>query len=450
MKTLFETAEELASGRTSAEDLIGTALQACRETAASINAFAFIDAGGALAAARESDARRRQGATLGILDGIPVSVKDNIFVKGLPASWGSLLFDGFVPDRDDLVVERLRAAGAVILGKTTTPEFSLGGRTWSLKHGHTRNPLHPDLTPGGSSGGAAASVAAGIVPLAIGTDAGGSIRLPASYTGLYGLRPSTGGIARRHGFPPLALDYQVIGLLTRTLGDLRLAFSLLRGPDIRDPLSTRLPARSGSGRKAGWLVRVGDDPVDPVVAERVREAAERMARAGWTIVQRTLPCDIGKVRSVWATLTSVSVWRLVSSRPLWEENVTPSIANLAAKGRSITCEDYAGALDDLSALQRQVSEGWGDMDVLLTPTAASPAWPVEDEFPRLIDGIPGHPRAQSVFAGWVNAVGYPALSIPAASHSDGRPIGVQIVGRFGDDDGILEIADLVSTGAGLP
>jgi aspartyl-tRNA(Asn)/glutamyl-tRNA(Gln) amidotransferase subunit A len=225
-----------------------------------LNAFTHVDRDGALAAATAATARQAAGVRLGPLDGIPVSVKDNIFVAGLPARWGSLLFREHVPDRDDVCVERLRAAGAVIVGKTTTPELAMLGRTDSRLSGVTRSPWDPTLTPGGSSGGASASVAAGITTLAIGTDMGGSTRLPASYTGLLGMRPSTGRIARRFGFPATAIDFPVIGPFTRTMRDMRLLYGALAGPDPRDsypygfcPLRTSRP-KVGSG-SAGFRDR---------------------------------------------------------------------------------------------------------------------------------------------------------------------------------------------------
>ena len=210
-----------------------------------LNAFTHVDRDGALAAARAATARQASGTRLSPLDGIPVSVKDNIFVAGMPARWGSLLFRDHVPDRDDICVERLRAAGAVIIGKTTTPEFALLGRTDSRLSGVTRSPWDPALTPGGSSGGAVASVAAGVTPLAIGTDMGGSTRLPASYTGLVGMRPSTGRLPRRFGFPPTA---------TRLPGDLSVrphharhaaAVQRARRPGPARPVLPAVSARTG-------------------------------------------------------------------------------------------------------------------------------------------------------------------------------------------------------------
>ena len=181
--------------RISPVEVLEGVISRCESLNPRLNAIVALDLEGARTAARASEARMQSRARLGALDGLPVTVKDNIFVRGMPATWGSLLYRDFTPEDDDLAVERLRAEGAVIVGKTNTPEFALASFTDNRVFGPTRNPWNPDLTPGGSSGGAVAAIATGMVPLAIGTDAGGSIRLPASHTGLVGFRPSTGRVA---------------------------------------------------------------------------------------------------------------------------------------------------------------------------------------------------------------------------------------------------------------
>ena len=188
-----------------------TALAAARTH--DLNAFTALLDDRALAAAAAADERRRQGRTLGPLDGVPYAVKDNIFVAGAPCTWGSLRWAGHRPDSSDLCVERLDAAGAVLVGLTNMPELAVGQTTSNPAYGPTRHPHDPRLTPGGSSGGSAAAVAAGIVPIALGTDAGGSTRAPASLTGLYGLKTATGVIPRVHGFPQLVPGFQTIGIL---------------------------------------------------------------------------------------------------------------------------------------------------------------------------------------------------------------------------------------------
>ena len=210
-------------------------LARCDRLDPKLNAFTLIDRDGAAQAAKAATERQKAGRRLGPLDGIPVAIKDNLYVGGMPARWGSLMLEDFVPRPRRYLRRALRAAVPIIVGKTTTPEFALSGRTESRISGTTRNPWNLDLTPGGSSGGAVAAVAAGLAPLTVGTDAGGSIRLPASYTGLVGLRPSNGRVPRRYGFPPMALDFQAIGLVARTVRDLRLLYGAVAGPDVRDP-----------------------------------------------------------------------------------------------------------------------------------------------------------------------------------------------------------------------
>jgi len=405
-----------------------------------LNAFTHVDRDGALAAARDATARQAAGCRLGPLDGIPVSVKDNIFVAGLPARWGSLLFRDHVPDRDDICVERLRAAGAVIVGKTTTPEFAMLGRTDSRLSGVTRSPWDRALTPGGSSGGASASVAAGVTTLAIGTDMGGSTRLPASYTGLVGMRPSTGRIPRRYGFPATCIDFQVIGPFARTMRDMRLLYGVLAGPDPRDPYSERFaPAPEvtpGRRLRIGWFTAIGDEGATPEVAASVSAAVSGLEGANCEVGPVSAPFDLGALRGFHATLTAAAAARIVVRFPdRWREDTCDNVRAAAERGLAITAAAYVDALDALAAWRADVTAAWGDYDALICPTAAAPAWRAEDDAP------PGlSPATQGMFGAWINASGLPGMSVPGQPHPDGRPIGVQIVAPFGHDAVVFEIA----------
>jgi aspartyl-tRNA(Asn)/glutamyl-tRNA(Gln) amidotransferase subunit A len=410
-----------------------------------LNAFTHVDRDGALAAARSATDRQAAGKRLGLLDGVPVSVKDNIFVAGLPARWGSLLFRDFVPDRDDVCVERLRAAGAVIVGKTTTPELAMLGRTDSRLSGITRSPWDPALTPGGSSGGASASVAAGVTPLAIGTDMGGSTRLPASYTGLLGMRPSTGRIPRRFGFPATAIDFQVIGPFARTVRDMRLLYDVLAGPDPRDPYSERFSAAPdvsvGRRFRIGWFTSIGDESAVPEVAASVAAAVAGLAGANCEVAEVAAPFDLGALRTFHAALTAAAAARVVVRFPdRWRTETCDNVRSAAERGLAISAPDYVNALDALAAWRADVTTAWGDYDALILPTAAAPAWRAEDEAP------PGlTPATQGMFGAWINAAGLPGISVPGQSHPDGRPIGVQIVAPFGHDAVVLELAQRLET-----
>ena len=409
-------------------------MQQCLErnwaTHGSLNAVCSLDEAGALQAARESEARMRRRQRRGPLDGVPFTVKDNLFVRGLRATWGSRVFAGFEPEDDDLVVTRLRAAGACLLGKTNTPELALSGRTDNLLFGTTRNPVDLRLTPGGSSGGAAAATAAGVAPLAVATDAGGSTRLPASYNGLFGLRPSTGRIPRCHGFPPLASDFQVIGLMARTLADIVTTLQAVAGPHALDASSLRLPAlgfrEDRPLPRLRWIDGVGGEPVNPAVRTACRGRVAHLQQGGFEVREGPAPYDLDRVRAVWAVLSSAGVARALRDRPGWREGVTPDIARLAEAGAAVSPDALQAALDEVAAMRAGVEARFGDEDFILTPTAAVLPWPCELPHASDVDGRPGTPRSASVFSTWVNACGL--------------PVGLQLVGRFGQDAALLDAA----------
>ncbi|MDQ1543310.1 MAG: hypothetical protein QOK08_948 [Actinomycetota bacterium] len=442
--TISGMAASLAAGEVSAEDLAVHALETIDRLNPSVNAFVHVDADGALAAARAADERRRGTRRLGALDGIPLGIKDNIYVAGMPATWGSRRWLDFRPDQDDLSVERLQQQGGVILGKTNTPELAMSFYTDNAVFGLTRNPHNLSLTPGGSSGGSAAAVASGMVPFALGTDAGGSIRTPASLTGLFGMRPTNGRIPRAYGFDPLALDFQAIGLLTKTLADLRLVYSAVSGPDLRDPASLTVPSPGApSPIRVGWFSRVGEELVDDVVVERVQRAARWLAGSGCIVEEMEAPYDVRGVRAIWGTLTTVGVALAVDGAPDAAETLTDAIRSMVDAGRDVSAADYGKAWIDLQALRREISLAWGEHDVLLLPTSPTAAWAADESAPATIGGRDAAPNAVSTYTTWVNAAGLPALNVPAGTYPDGRPIGVQLVARAGQEESLFQVAELL-------
>lgn len=426
---------------TTPTELVEMYLDRCDRLEPMLNAFVFLDRQGAERAAEQATIRQRAGRRLGPLDGIPVSIKDNLFVGGMPASWGSLMFQEHVPHNDDICVERLRAGGAVILGKTTTPEFALMGRTQSRLKGVTRNPWDPSLTPGGSSGGAVAAVASGMVPLSIGTDAGGSIRMPAAYTGLVGMRPSNGRVPRRYGFPPMALDFQAIGLIARSMADIDVLLAVMGGADRRDPASINLPPLISLDRplRIGWFTHIGDESIDAEVEAAHRQAREILRDLGHDVRECAPPFDIAELRIIWDALTSVGAARAAEPRPRWQSDATDQIVGLTRLGLQTSAVHYSCMIDRLQEFRARTSEHWGDFDVLLTPTTAAPAWQADLDAPPTIGGKPGNGATQGMFCGWVNALGFSGLSVPGLPHPDGRPIGLQIVAPFGNDGLALQI-----------
>ena len=421
----------------------------CERINPTLNAIVAFDIDGAYVAARASEQRMMSGTRLGDLDGIPTTIKDNLFVKGLPATWGSRLFEGFMPHDDDCVVSRLRAAGAVIIGKTNTPELALASHTDNLVFGTTRNPWNTALTPGGSSGGAVAAVAAGLAPIAIGTDAGGSIRRPAGYTGIVGMRPSSGRIARRFGFPALAHDFQVIGPAARTVGELHAVLRVVAGPESSDraslafssqPLPEKLETGSLRRLRIRYVSGIGDEPIDPAIRAAIARAAKQVADLGHEVVEGPVPFDSAQVDTIRSVLSSAAVARVVEKHADWQEKVGAAILDWGSRGLRLTATDYVNAMDALQALRVRASVEFETFDILLTATSTAMPWPAALPFPKEIDGRPAGPRGSGLFAGYVNAAGLPAISVPVEPSPQGLPIGMQLVGAFGADLAVLQLA----------
>lgn len=447
-----ELAMLLESGDLRPDDLLEACLTRIAKVQLHLNPMTHVAKDSARLAAEQARERQVRGERRGPLDGVPVTVKDNLHVAGMPATWGSQIYRHFVPEFDDIAVERLRAQGAIIVGKTNTPEFALAGRTENRIFGLTRHPWNPGLNPGGSSGGAVTCVATGCAPLALATDAGGSGRLPAAYTGVVGMRPSNGAIARCHGFPALVPDFQVIAPMARTVADLALMMRCISGPDPRDPLSCRYISLGSppppSKLRIRMALEIGVDegggqrvaPVDPEVRANVRAAAVTLRGLGYIVEEGPVPFHLQQVRLMWRSLAAAGVARVAEAFPKWEDQVTDSIAATARHGLSLSASDYVRALDALALLRARVSSECQDYDVLLTPTSAAPAFPIERLYPKTIDGVPADIQSMSIFTTWVNACGLPAISLPVEPAADGRPIGMQMVGRFGADELLLDIA----------
>ena len=402
-----------------------------------------LDEAGARKAAEKSDARLRAGTARSLLEGIPISVKDSILVAGLPATWGNRALADFVPDRDELPVARLRAAGAIMLGKTNIPELTLEGYTRNDLFGVTRNPWDPRLTPGGSSGGAAASVAAGLVPAAIGTDGGGSIRRPACHCGLVGFKPSTGRVPRIDGFPAILTDFEVIGPLARTVVDVVLLDAVMGGPDPRDRrlLQALVPAWERKRLRILHVPCFGTSPVDPEVAAATDEIARWLADQGHEVHQEKVFFDLDEAARIWHVITRAGVaWLAARDGGKLGAVAGASVRAMAQDGERLTGADYIDALDRLAAFRRRCAELFERTELLLTPTAAALPWPAEEPYPREIAGQPTGPRDHAAFTGWANMAGYPAISLPVALSRAGLPIGVQFAAAFGADANLLDFA----------
>lgn len=391
-------------------------------------------------AAQESAARFAAGTPLGPLDGIPVSIKDNLLMAGLPATWGCAALADHRPEHDELPVAALRRQGAILFGKTNVPEFTLEGYTDNTVYGVTGNPWNPALTPGGSSGGAAAALAAGIGPLALGTDGGGSIRRPSAHNCLVGLKPSIGAIARAHGFPSLLLDFEVVGPIGRTVADVAMMFGALAGPDAADRRSRALPR---SGRQARRILHVpsfGQAPVDPHIRDATSRAAQVLSGLGYEVTSGELPVDLDSLNDAWSQVGQIGLARLFAANPAWRDHVAPKYLAMADIGAALPAERLWHLLEVIDGLRASVDAMFCEWDMVLTPATAAQPWAADQPYPPVIDGREVGPRGHAVFTGWVNAAGNPAISLPADAGPDGLPIGVQLVGPWGEDGMLLDVA----------
>ena len=386
-------------------EVLDSILARIEEVNAKVNAFAFLDKDGAFAAAKASAARWQVDRPLSRLDGVVVTVKDNITVAGLPCRWGTQVFDDFVPEHDEVPVERLRRAGTIILGKTTTSEFSTGrGIVSTPKYGTTRNPWRLDRTTGSSSAGAVASVSSGMSTVAIATDGGGSIRTPCSHCGLIGLKPTAGRVARAHGFPIIGGDREVIGPIARGTDDLALLFEILAGPHPEDRSSWSFldggsPISGGSlkRQKILYVPQVANNPVAPDVAAACREVAANLAELGHHVVEGKVPFDQELQGKNTPLFTQAGLaWLLRDEQ--WQRRTHPFYAEQIEKGKRLTAMDYVDALNAVRMVQGQVGLFFQNFDLMLSPVTGATAWPAEE------------PAAShfNVFTGFVNIAGIPA------------------------------------------
>ncbi|WP_088278715.1 amidase [Ideonella sp. A 288] len=407
-----------------------------------LNALVALRREAAFAEAARSDERFARGAPLGPLDGLPLAVKDNIPSVDLPTTWGSVAGRDHRPAQDELALARARAGGALVVGKTNVPEFTLEGYTGNALFGTTRNPWNPALTPGGSSGGSVAAVAAGMVPLALGTDGGGSTRRPASHTGLVGFKPSIGAIAREHALPPLLLDFEVIGPIARSIADVQLLFNALRGPHAADWRSQVAPgpAAMPSPLRVLYVPTLDAAPVDAEIAASCRAAAARLATMGHAVEEGALPLDLGFMTSGWPVVGQIGLAWLFERHPAWRDGASAKYLAMADTGAQVPAATLWQLLETVEQLRRNVARLFERIDLIVTPAAAALPWPADEPYPPVIDGQPVGPRGHAIFTAWVNAAGLPAVALPCEPSATGLPIGVQLIGPRGHDQALLGLA----------
>lgn len=378
----------------------------------------------------------------GPLQGLPIAVKDLEDTAGMRTTYGSALFADHVPDSDSLLVERLRQAGAVIIGKTNTPEFGAGSQTFNAVFGATKNPYDVTKTPGGSSGGAAAAVAAGMIPFADGSDLGASVRNPAAFCSLYGLRPTPGRIPD-HGPGDPYNPFPVLGAIARTPQDVALLFSALAGPDARDPLSLQEPwplpgslASAPEGLRIAWSETLGGLPIDPEVTAVLQTARATLEDLG-CVVENAEP-DFSGADECFEVLRGVAFTAFSDIA----EDVKPTLRANIRFGQHLDATRIAKALALRGELFTRMREFLGRYDFLAAPVTQVAPFSVDLEYPTEIAG-----RRMGSYLEWfrscsrITVTGHPALAVPAGFTPAGLPIGLQLVGRHRGELALLQLAE---------
>ena len=449
-RTAVDLASLLARGEVSAAEVLDAHLDWIGQRNPALNAICTLDRDRARADARAADDLRRRApdddAAKPLL-GLPTAVKDLVPTKGIRTTFGSPIFADNVPDFDALIVERLRRAGAIVIGKTNTPEFGAGSQTFNPVFGKTRNPWDPSRTCGGSSGGAAAALASGMLPIADGSDLGGSLRNPASFCGVVGFRPTPGRVPRvppEQGWDDLA----VLGPMGRTVADAALLFSVIAGPDARDPISLGPPATPFHpvepadlrGLRLAWTPNLGRYPVEREVVE-ICEAALPVFRDLGAEVEEAAP-DLSDADSIFRTLRA----NLFANKlgPLLADHrhqMKDTVIEEIERGLALTGSDVAGAQAERTRLHCRVVDFFQLYDALLLPTVQVLPFDIDRPYPTEIEG-----HVMSTYTDWmascysITVTGCPAISVPLGVGPSRLPVGLQIVTTRRSDRMTLAIA----------
>ena len=456
----FLTADDLArrirDRELSVVEVMAAHLAQIERVNPAVNAIVTLLPERAMEAARAADAALVRGEPIGPLHGLPIAHKDLVPTKGIRTTFGSPIYADFVPEEDGLIVERLRGAGAITIGKTNVPEFGAGSQTFNPVFGATPNPYDPGTTCGGSSGGAAVALACGMQPLADGSDLGGSLRNPASFCNVVGFRPSPGRVPvwpTQAAWFPLSVQ----GPMARTVADVALMLSAIAGPDSRSPIAIAEPgdcfarplARDFRGVRVAWSRDLGGLPVDPRVTTALEAQRHVFADLGCA-VEEAAP-DLAGAREVF------QAWRawafelghgdeLRDHRDRMKETIVWNIE----QGQRLTGPELARAERRRTELYQTARRFLERFEFLLLPVSQVPPFPIEQPYPTEVAGVP-----MATYIDWmrscsdITVLGLPAISVPCGFTPEGLPVGLQIVGRHQDDVGVLQLAHAFEQATGF-
>lgn len=451
--TAREQASLVRSGQVSARELVNAHLEQIETVNPEINAVITLVAEAALEDARIADDEQARGKLRGPLHGLPIAHKDLAFTKGIRTTRGSPLFQDFIPDQDEPFITRLKSAGAITIGKTNTPEFGCGSQTFNTIFGATRNPYDRALTCGGSSGGAAAALASGMMPIADGSDMGGSLRNPAAFCNVVGLRPSPGRVpSLTSSWSPLA----VAGPMARNVGDTALLLSVMSGYDGNDPLSlsdpqsdfSPVPRRSLKGARVAWWKGLGGIPVQKEIAGKIDSCRAIFEALGCT-VEEAEP-DFTNVDRSFLTLRHLAL--LASIGPL--HRIPPGFLKATIRwelerAAELKPQDISDAMVHMSSCYAKAASFFKRYDFFILPVTQVVPFDVNTPYPTSIEGIEMDNYVDWMRSCWyISFLSVPAISVPAGFTAGGLPVGLQIAARHRGEAQLLNIASAFEEATG--
>jgi amidase len=456
--TIAETVERLKKKEISPVELVKAHLQRIESMQPKLNAFVHVDGESALARARATESAIQRGESLGLLAGIPLSMKSNIDVAGWPCPAGSLLRKDYVPSTNAVLVDRLEAQGAILLGNTNVPEFLMSYETDSRVQGKTLNPWDLAHSAGGSSGGEAAAIASGCSMGGVGSDGGGSIRAPAHSCGICGLKPTPGRMATTGHFPPGAGAFGwlgVVGPMARTAADLRTLLEVIAGPDPGDALSSPVPIRKICTEQVrGLRVGILDNTAElgtptSETTEAVRKAAGLLAGLGCNVEIIQLQ-KVDRAIELWWFFFGPVIGRLISKNARGKEDLlSPGLQaylQVAVQGPEFTAETFMNACAERDQLRENVMRQIGENTILLSPVSTEPAFP--NGAGNFIAGSAHNFRDTMRYCQWLNLLGFPGLSFPMGQCKEKLPINVQLIGQPYAEELLLAVAQALEAARG--
>jgi len=452
---LAEITREIRSKNVSPVEIVELHLKRIETLQPKVNAFVHLDVEGARRQARAAESSALRGVQLGPLHGVPLTIKSCIDVAGWPCPAGSLLRKDYVPRQDAPLVARLKAAGAILLGNTNAPEYLMAYETNNLLTGKTSNPWNLAHSAGGSSGGEAAAIAAGCSVGGVGSDGGGSIRVPAHFCGICGLKPTPGRIPATGHFPSGAGAFSwigVVGPMARTIADVRSLFEVMAGPDAGDALSAPVPMRTyRESDLRGMRIGILESDALGVATAETRAAVERAAKSlrerGFTVEPFRLK-RLDYALDLWWFFFGPVIGNLIRhSVAGHEDQISPMLCEYlacATSGDTITLNQFTEACAERDLLRAEILRQMQDTPVLLSPVSTSPAF-------RHGQGnyLPGTGYRDTMrFSQWLNLTGFPGASVPVTLSNEGLPIGVQVIGHPFDDELVMAVSEVIEAARG--